>query len=40
MTVAQTLNVVYRLVNNMEAVMEGAHCLIVWMSAWYDAQIW
>ena len=34
--VAQTLNVVYGLVNNMEVVMEGAHHLLVWMSVWYD----
>ena len=40
MTAAQTLDVVYGLVNNMQVVMEGAHCLMVWTSAWYDAQIW
>jgi hypothetical protein len=28
-TVAQTLDVVYGLVNNMEVVMEGAHTLFV-----------
>jgi hypothetical protein len=27
-TVAQTLGVVYSLVNNMEVVMEGPHCLL------------
>jgi hypothetical protein len=31
MTVAQTLDVVYGLVNNMEVVMEGEHRLLVWM---------
>ena len=40
MTAAQTLDVVYGLVNNMEAVMEGAHHLLVWTSVWCDAQIW
>jgi len=40
MTAAQTLDVVYGLVNDMQVVMEGAHCLLVWMSVWYDAQIW
>ena len=39
MTAAQTLDVVYGLVNNMEAVMEGEHRLLIWMSVWYDAQI-
>ena len=29
MTAAQTLNVVYGLVNNMQVVMEGAHRLLV-----------
>jgi len=29
MTAAQTLNVVYGLVNNMQVVMEGMHCLLV-----------
>ena len=29
MTVAQTLDVVYGLVNNMEVVMEGVHRLLV-----------
>ena len=37
-TVAQTLDVVYGLVNNMQVVMEGAHRLLVWMSVWYDPQ--
>ena len=32
MTVAQTLDVVYGLLNKMEVVMEGAHRLLVWMS--------
>jgi hypothetical protein len=27
-TVAQTLDVVYSLVNNMEVVMEGPHCFL------------
>ena len=40
MTAAQTLDVVYGLVNNMEVVMEGAHRLLAWTSVWYDAQIW
>jgi len=39
MTVAQTLDVVYGLVNNMEVVMEGAHRLLVLTSVWYDARI-
>ena len=29
MTAAQTLDVVYGLVHNMQVVMEGAHCLLV-----------
>ena len=40
MTAAQTLDVVYGLVNNMEVVMEGAHRLLVSTSVWCDAQIW
>ena len=32
MTATQTLDVVYGLVNNMQVVMEGAHCLLVLMS--------
>ena len=40
MTVAQTLDVVYGLINNMEVLMEGTHRLLVWISVWYDAQIW
>jgi len=40
MTAAQTLDIVYGLVNNMQVVMEGAHRLLVWTSVWYDAQIW
>jgi len=32
MTAAQTLDVVYGLVNTMQVVMEGAHRLLVWMS--------
>jgi hypothetical protein len=39
MTVAQTLDVVYGLVNKMQVVMEGAHRLLVRMSVWYDAQM-
>ena len=39
MTVTQTLDVVYGLVNNMEVVMEGAHRLLARMSVWYYAQI-
>ena len=39
MTVTQTLDVVYGLVNNMEVVMEGEHRLLVCMPLWYDAQI-
>ena len=39
MTATQTLDVVFGLVNNMQVVMEGAHCLLVLMSVWYDAQI-
>jgi hypothetical protein len=39
MSVAQTLDVVYGLVNKMEVVMEGEHRLLIWMSLWYDAQI-
>ena len=39
MTAAQTLDVVYGLVNNMQVVMEGAHCLLVLTSMWYDPQI-
>ena len=39
MTVTQTLDVVYGLVNNMEVVMEGAHRPLVRMSVWYYAQI-
>ena len=34
MTATQTLDVVYGLVNNMQVVMEGAHRLLVLMSAW------
>ena len=30
LTVAQTLDVVHGLVNSMEAVMEGAHHVLVW----------
>jgi hypothetical protein len=37
MTATQTLNVVCGLVNNMQVVMEGAHCLFALMSMWYDA---
>ena len=33
MTVAQTLEVVYGLVNNMQVVMEGAHGQFVWVQA-------
>jgi len=40
MTVAQTLDVVYGLVNNMEVMMEGAHHLLIWMSVWYNVHIW
>ena len=29
MTIVQTLDVVYGLVNNMQVVMEGVHCLFV-----------
>ena len=32
MTAAQTLDVVYGLVSNMQVVMEGTHCLLVLMS--------
>jgi hypothetical protein len=32
MTAAQTLKVVFGLVNNMQVVMGGAHCLHIWMS--------
>lgn len=35
MTAAQTLDVVYSLVNNMQVVMEGAHLLLVWPYVWY-----
>jgi len=34
MTAAQTLDVVYGLVNNMQVVMGGAHRLLVLMSMW------
>ena len=34
-TAAQTLDVVCRLVNKMQVVMEGAHCQYVWLPAWY-----
>ena len=40
MTAAQTLDIVYGLVNNMQVVMKGAHRLLIWTSVWYDAQIW
>jgi hypothetical protein len=30
MTVAQMLDVVYGLVNNMKVMMEGVHCLFIW----------
>jgi len=40
MTVAQTLDVVYGLVNNMQVVMEGAHLLLISVPVWYDPQIW
>ena len=36
MTATQTLDVVYGLVNNMQVVMEGVHCLFALMSVWYD----
>jgi hypothetical protein len=39
-TVAQTLDVVYSLVNNMQVVMEGAHGQFLWASAWYEIPIW
>ena len=39
MTAAQTLDVVYGLVNNMQVVMEGTHRLLLLVSMWYDAQI-
>ena len=35
MTVAQTLGVVYGLVNNMQAVMEGAYHLLIWICAFH-----
>jgi len=34
MTAAQTLDVVYGLVNNMQVVMEGTHRLLILMSVW------
>ena len=39
MTIAQTLEVVCGLVSSMEVVMEGAHCLLVWLVSWYEIQI-
>jgi len=39
MTAAQALDVVYGLVNNMQVVMEGTHCLLILMTMWYDPQI-
>ena len=40
MTASQTLNVVYGLISNMEVVMEGAHRQLIWVSVWYDSQVW
>ena len=38
MTITQTLEVVYGLVNNMQVVMEGAHGHFVRVSAWYETR--
>ena len=40
MTVAQTLDVVYGLVNNMQVVMEGAHGQFIRVRARYETPIW
>ena len=40
MTVAQTLGVVYSLVNNIQVVMEGAHSQLVYESARSETPIW
>ena len=40
MTVAQTLGVVYSLVNNIQVVMEGAHSQPVYESARSETPIW
>jgi hypothetical protein len=39
-TVAQTLDVVYGLVNNMQVVMEGAHRQFVRARSWYETPFW
>ena len=39
-TAAQTLDVVYGLVNNMHVVMEGAHRQFVRVRLWYKTPIW
>jgi hypothetical protein len=39
-TAAQTLDVVYSLVNNMQVVMEGTHGKFVWLHTWYETTIW
>ena len=39
-TVAQTLDVVYGLVNNMQVVMEGAHRQFVRVCSRYETPIW
>lgn len=38
-TVAQTLDVICGLVNNMEVVMEGTHHLLVWLGSWHEMRI-
>jgi len=40
LTVAQTLDIVTGLVNKMEVVMGGAHCLLVWSYSWYQTRTW